>query len=431
MISEAAIRAAAAVEGARLERRHEQLRSIGAFGQTGLSREAFTAADFEARRLVGSWAVERGHRVAMDDIGNLFIRRPGREDHLPAVVTGSHLDSQPAGGAFDGAFGVLAAIEVLEALEAAEIVTRRPVEVSIWANEEGSRFQPTTMGSAVSVGSLPLEQALAATDSTGVTVREALAHQQLHPLNLVHRALGVDFAAYVEAHIEQGPILESAGIPIGVVTAIQGLRWYTVRVSGQTAHAGTTPMRVRRDAVSAAVTMIRGLSELMVDPADVVRFTVGRFEVSPNSPNTIPDSVIFTVDFRHPDAAVLARLGDQVTPVCTANAGACAVTVDETMDAAPTDLHPGIAEVTRQAARQLNLDFMDIVSGATHDAKQVALRSPAGMIFIPCRGGVSHSVLEHAESEQMLAGTRLLAAVIAQLATDSVDAVAASPVFTA
>src|ERR1019366_3084689 len=263
MTREVRLPAAGAVDGERLQARHEQLRAIGAVGLTGVSREAFTEADFEARRLVSSWAAERGYPLVMDDIGNLFIRRPGREETLAPIVTGSHLDSQPAGGAFDGAFGVLAAFEALEALDGASVVTRRPVEVAIWANEEGSRFQPTTMGSAVYVGALPLQEALQATDSAGISAGQALRQQELSPLSLGRREFGVPFAAYVEAHIEQGPILESIDVPIGVLTVIQGLRWFTVRVTGQAGHAGTTPMGARRDAVAASVAMIHELSRAM------------------------------------------------------------------------------------------------------------------------------------------------------------------------
>ena len=417
MSREVSVRAAGAVDGDRLWARHEQLCAIGALGVTGVSRETFTEADFEARRLVSSWAAERGYPIVRDDIGNLFIRRPGREDTLAPIVTGSHLDSQPAGGAFDGAFGVLAAFEVLEALDEASLVTRLPVEVAIWANEEGSRFQPTTMGSAVYVGALTLEDALAATDSAGVTVREALRQDHLPSIS-GRREFGVAFAAYVEAHIEQGPSWRELDVPIGAVTAIQGLRWFTVRVTGQAGHAGTTPMGARRDAMAASVAMIQELSRAMTDPTDTVRFTVGRFDVSPNSPNTIPSSVIFTIDFRHPVASVLAKLGDQVAPICMANAGGCEVSVGETMNAAPTLLDPAITETIRDTARALALDCVDIVSGATHDAKQMALACPTGMIFIPCRDGVSHSVLEHVEPHQMVAGARVLAGVIAALASD-------------
>jgi N-carbamoyl-L-amino-acid hydrolase len=354
----------------------------------------------------------------VDGIGNLFIRRPGQEDALAPIVTGSHLDTQPAAGAFDGAFGVLAAFEALEALDGASVPTRRPVEVAIWANEEGSRFQPTTMGSAVYVGALSLEEALASTDSAGISVRQALRQQDLSPLPPGRREFGVPFAAYVEAHIEQGPILERVDVPIGAVTAIQGLRWFTIRVTGQAAHAGTTPMGARRDAVAASVAMIHELSRAMTDTEDRVRFTVGRFEVSPNSPNTIPSTVVFTVDFRHPDASALARLGDQVAPICMANACGCTVSVSETMNAAPTILDAAITETIRDTARALALDCVDIVSGATHDAKQMALACPTGMIFIPCREGISHSVLEHAERHQMLAGARVLTGAVATLASD-------------
>ena len=410
------VQAAEAVNAERLWKRHQELAAIGAIGETGLDREALTDADFRARDLVTSWAALRGYPIAIDGIGNMFVRRAGRDERLAPVVTGSHLDSQPAGGAFDGAYGVLAAFEVLEALDDAGIVTERPVEAAVWTNEEGSRFQPTTMGSAVFAGKLPLERALQATDTSGISVREELERLFRRTPVRDRRDVRFPLAAYVEAHIEQGPILEQRGVPIGVVTAIQGLRWFTVHVTGETGHAGTTPGSARRDAVMAAVAMIRRLSELMSDANDLVRFTVGRFEVRPNSPNTIPASALFTIDFRHPDAEVLRRLGDQVEPLCRANASGCSVTVDETLDAAPTVLDAAITERIRRVATELGLDHMDIASGATHDAKYLALTCPTGMVFIPCRRGLSHTALEHAEPEHMTAGTRVLAGVVASLA---------------
>ena len=415
MMASIAATVAAAVDADRLARRHEALAAIGALRPTGLSREAFTDADFEARRLILSWADARGYRAFIDPIGNMFFRSAADDRPMPPLVIGSHIDSQPAGGPFDGQVGVLAAWEAIEALEDAGVELNRPVEVAIWANEEGSRFQPTTMGSAVFTGRLALDEALAATDTEGRTLGEELRRLRPTLPGVADRQLGFPIAAFLEAHIEQGPILERRGVPIGVVSSIQGLRWFTVEVTGRTGHAGTTPEADRRDAAVAAMDMVAALRELMRDPADTVRFTVGRFEVRPNAPNTIPGSVLFTIDFRHPDAEVLRRLGDQVEPICRAHAGRCDVAVRETLDAPPTELDPAISDAIAQASVELGISHGEITSGATHDAKYLAMVCPTGMVFIPCRDGISHSVLEHAEPEHMLLGTRVLAGAVAIL----------------
>ena len=407
---------AASIDGERLWRRHMEMAKIGATGRGGVDRQALSAAEAEARTLFAGWGGERGFAVEVDAIGNLFVRRPGREPALAPVVAGSHLDSQPTGGNFDGVYGVLAGFEVLEAMSDAGIETRRPVDIAAWTNEEGSRFQPATMGSGVFAGALDLEAALDARDGGGVSVREGLAQALAATPDAGERALGFPVFAYLEAHIEQGPVLETQGLTIGVVTGIQGLRWFSVEVTGRTAHAGTAPLRVRRDALSAAVAMVAALEALMHDPTDTVRFTVGRFETAPNSPNTVPNRVFFTVDFRHPDADVLARLGDQVAAVCEANKGPCEVVVTETILSAPTTFDARVVDTVRAAAERLGLPHMDIVSGATHDAKFLADVCPAGMVFVPCAGGISHSEDESAEADDLAAGTRVLAEVVLDLA---------------
>jgi N-carbamoyl-L-amino-acid hydrolase len=362
------------------------------------------------------WASRRGFTASVDGIGNLFIRRAGADPTAHPVVAGSHLDSQPTGGNFDGVFGVLAALEVLEAASDAGIVTNRPIELVDWTNEEGARFQPTTMGSAVFAGALPLETALATRDRDGVTVEQALS-ETLEAVPVAdRRAFRAPMAAYLEAHIEQGPVLEATANTIGVVTGIQGLRWFQIEVTGEEAHAGTTPRRNRRDALAAAVDMVQALQALMYDEADTVRFTVGRFEVAPNSPNTVPGRVLFTIDFRHPDRDVLTRLGDQVERVCRAEAKGCGVSVVETMNAPPTEFDPAVLDLIRAAAQGQALPHMELVSGATHDAKFMAGHCPSGMIFVPCERGISHNETEKAASADLAAGARVLAEVAVRLA---------------
>jgi N-carbamoyl-L-amino-acid hydrolase len=223
-------------------------------------------------------------------------------------------------------------------------------------------------------------------------------------------------AAYLEAHIEQGPILEATHQTLGIVSGIQGLRWFRIEVTGEEAHAGTTPRRIRKDAFVAAVRMVTALQELLYDAADTVRFTVGRFEVTPNSPNTVPGRVLFTIDLRHPEAAVLACLGDQVEAVCRDQAQDCSVAVTETLHSPPVEFDAAIRARLRNAATHQALAHMDMVSGATHDAKYMADLCPSGMLFVPCRGGVSHNESEYAAPADLAAGTRILAEVMLDLA---------------
>ena len=406
----------AAVREDRLWRRHMEIAAFGATGRGGVNRQALSPEDAEARRWVLAWAAARRFAAAVDGIGDLFARRPGSDATALPVVAGSHLDTQPAGGNFDGIFGVLAALEVLDAANDAGVVTVHPLEVAVWTNEEGSRFQPTTMGSAVFAGEMALETALAGTDPAGVTVEAALAETLAGAPVAGKRPFGFPMAAFLEAHIEQGPVLEAAGDTIGVVTTVQGLRWFRIEVTGEEAHAGTTPRRNRKDAVAAAVRMVAALQELMHDEADVVRFTVGRFEVTPNSPNTVPGKVLFTIDFRHPDSAVLEDLGGRVEAVCRAHAGNCPVSVTETMNSPPTAFDPAVVDLVRNAAASQGMAHRDMVSGATHDAKFMAALCPAGMIFVPCAGGISHSESEGAEAADLAAGTRVLAEVMVELA---------------
>jgi N-carbamoyl-L-amino-acid hydrolase len=269
--------------------------------------------------------------------------RPGPE---APVVTGSHLDTQPTGGRFDGSYGVLAGLEAIEAMSDLGLATRRPIDLVVWTNEEGSRLQPT-MGSAVFAGALQLDRVLSTTDAAGISVRDALARTLSAAPVEGRRPLGFPIAAYVEAHIEQGPILEATQNVIGAVTGIQGLRWFTVEVLGQAAHAGTTPRHKRRDAFSAAVGMIAALERLMLDDTDTVRFTVGRVEVAPNSPNTVPARAVFTIDFRHPDALTLASLGDQVEAVCRSNAKGCEINARETLRSEPATFSPASSRRSR------------------------------------------------------------------------------------
>jgi beta-ureidopropionase / N-carbamoyl-L-amino-acid hydrolase len=418
-MSEAAATTGAVVQAVRQDRlwqRLMEMASIGATERGGVNRQALTPEDTEARLRLLAWAAQRGFSASVDAIGNVFIRRAGRDATASPVLSGSHLDTQPTGGNFDGIYGVLAAFEVLEAVSDAGVTTTRPLDVVVWMNEEGARFQPTTMGSAVFAGALPLQTALATTDTVGISVSQALAESLQRLAVPQRRPLRFPIAAYLEAHIEQGPILEATHHTLGIVSGIQGLRWFRIEVMGEESHAGTTPRRIRKDAFVAAVRMVTALQELLYDAADMVRFTVGRFEVTPNSPNTVPGRVLFTIDLRHPEAAVLSRLGDQVEAVCRAQAQGCRVVVTETLHSPPVEFDPAIRAMLRDAATRQALAHLDMVSGATHDAKYMVDLCPSGMLFVPCRGGVSHNESEYAAPADLAAGTKILAEVMLDLA---------------
>ncbi|HSK42065.1 MAG TPA: Zn-dependent hydrolase [Arenibaculum sp.] len=408
--------AARAIDEARLWARHMEMATYGALPHGGVNRQALSPEEGRARRRLTDWARASGFTVSGDAAGNLFVRREGRSAGKAPVVTGSHLDSQPTGGKFDGAYGVLAGFEVLQAMNDAGIETDRPIEVVSWLNEEGSRFQPGCFGSMVFAGRMDLDRALSACDRDGVVAREALAAIHAGESDIPMRPLGFPVHAYIEAHIEQGPLLEEAGVPVGVVTGIQGTRWFAVEVSGEEAHAGTMPHRYRKDALVSALAMVSALQRLMADERDIVRFTVGRFEVSPGSPNTVPGRVFFTVDFRHPDAHTLKRLGDQVEAVCRAHAGPCTVGVEETFHSLPCAFDAGVVAAVREAAGGLGIPTLELPSGANHDAKFLAEVCPAGMIFVPCERGISHNEAEMAKPADLAAGARVLAEALVRLA---------------
>jgi N-carbamoyl-L-amino-acid hydrolase len=406
-----------AIDGARLWRRHEDMARIGATPGGGVKRQALSAEDAQARNLLIAWSAARGYAAAADAIGNLFIRRPGRKPHLPPVLTGSHLDSQPSGGRYDGTYGVLAGLEVLESLDDCGVETERAVELAVWMNEEGSRFAPTTMGSAVFAGALPLSAALATQDAEGSSVAEALASIRVGRPTAVSEHKPRLPAAYVEAHIEQGPVLERRGVRIGAVSGIQGLRWFEVETQGRAAHAGTTPRADRQDALMAALDLLADLRGLTERGDERVRFTVGRMTVSPGSPNTVPEKVAFTIDLRHPDSGVLSDLGMRIREACRPMRAGCSVTLREILDSPPVAFDPRIVESIRLAAATHGHSSLELVSGATHDAKHLAGLCPTGMIFIPCRDGVSHHESEAITLEDAAAGAQILADVILELAS--------------
>jgi len=404
------------VDQHRLWQRHMEMARIGAIPGNGVDRAAFSKEDIAARKLLISWAHARNFTVAMDAIGNLFIRRAGADPHAAPVMTGSHMDSQPRGGRFDGIYGVLAGLEALEAIEQAGVKTRHPVELVAWSNEEGGRFPPCTMGSAVYTGAKPLNDFLEVKDNEGIALKDALAQTLAATPAAEKRKLNAPAAAYIEAHIEQGPLLEQEGKVIGVVTGIQGLRWFNVEVSGETAHAGTTPLGARKDALREAIAAINALHELTRDASDTLRFTIGRMLVAPNSPNSVPNHVMFSADVRHPDPATIARLGEAIEPTVRKAAKHCSVKVTPTLHDDPCAFDPAVVDCVERAAQALKLAHRRMPSGASHDAMYMARVCPAGMIFVPCERGISHNEAENAKPEDLAAGARVLTAALLELA---------------
>jgi N-carbamoyl-L-amino-acid hydrolase len=409
-------RPSAVVDEQRLWDHHLQMARLGAIPGDGVNRACLTPLDRAARRLLIGWAAQAGATVSVDAAANLWLRREGTDPDATAVLTGSHMDTQPEGGRFDGIYGVLAGLEALTAMEQSGLRTRRAVELVAWTNEEGGRFAPGCMGSMAWSGVKSVASFAGVQDPLGVTFADALAEHLQAEADLPIRPLGAVPHAYIEAHIEQGPRLEELGIPIGIVTGIQGSRWFTVTLQGRSAHAGTTPLHLRHDALQAFVQVATALNTVMHDPADVLRFTIGRITAVPNTSNSVAGRVTFTIDLRHPDAAVLAARGDAIAATVKAASGRTEATIEEHFNAKPLAFDPAITDVIARAAEGLGLAALRMPSGAFHDAQFVARRCPAAMIFVPCRDGVSHHPSEYASPAQLAAGARVLTDALADLA---------------
>lgn len=395
-----------AIDGARLWRSLMDLARIGATPLGGVRRLALTDLDGQARDQVVAWFEAAGLEVRVDPIGNIFGRRAGADASRPPVVAGSHIDTQPSGGKFDGNYGVLAGLEVVRTLNDRGVRTVAPLEVAVWTNEEGTRFTPVMMGSGVFAGVFALDHVLARTDLAGKSVGEALRR-----IGYAGAApLGTPIGAYFEAHIEQGPILEDTGTTIGVVTGALGQRWFDVAVTGLNAHAGPTPMGSRRDALLAAAWLVGEVNRIAREQGPDGRGTVGYLQVSPNSRNVIPGEARFSVDFRHPTEAGLAAMERALRAACATAAREHRVEVaaEEVVRFAPCRFDAGCIGAVRAAAAALGLSHRDIVSGAGHDAVYVVGVAPAAMIFVPCKDGVSHNEIEDARPEHLAAGCDVL-----------------------
>jgi N-carbamoyl-L-amino-acid hydrolase len=392
-----------------------ELAKIGATEKGGVRRLALSPLDGQARDLFIRWCKEAGCTVKVDGIGNIFARRAGKDDSLPPVITGSHLDTQPSGGKFDGNYGVMSGLEVVRTLNDHNIRTEAPIEVAVWTNEEGSRFTPVMMGSGAFIGAFPLEGTLQRADLDGVTVAQALKQIGYGgPEPVGGRPVG----AYFEAHIEQGPILEDERKVLGVVVGALGLRWYDVVITGQDSHAGPTPMRLRKDSLSAASSVVLEVNAIAQRYQPDGRGTVGFMQVKPNSRNVVPGEVRFSVDLRHSDDDQLEKMEQEMRAAVErlAKARNCASTVARVANYPACKFDVSCVAAVRNAARKLGLSNMDIVSGAGHDAIYMARVCPTSMIFVPCEGGISHNEIENAKPEDLAAGCNVLLDVMLEKA---------------
>ncbi len=395
------------INGHRLWESLMELARIGATPKGGVCRLTLTDLDKQGRDLVLSWAREAGMTVTIDKIGNGFMRRAGRNNALPPIVTGSHIDTQPTGGKFDGNYGVLAGIEVVRTLNDHGIETEAPIEVAFWTNEEGSRFVPVMMGSGVFAKAFTLEHAYAAKDTAGKSVKDELARigyigteePGQHPIG-----------AYFETHIEQGPVLEDHDITIGVVQGVLGIRWFDCTVTGMEAHAGPTPMALRKDALQVATQLMQEVVAAALRHKPHGRGTVGMVQVHPNSRNVIPGQVKFSIDLRNATDALVDTMADEVKAFAArlSTESGLPIEIVQVSGYPAQAFHADCIGAVAKAAAKLGYSNMPTVSGAGHDAVYMAQLAPSGMIFIPCKDGISHNEIEDAKPEHITAGCNVL-----------------------
>jgi beta-ureidopropionase / N-carbamoyl-L-amino-acid hydrolase len=380
---------------------------IGGTAKGGICRLTLTDLDAQVRAWFTARCEALGCTVTIDDMGAMFARRPGQRNDIPPIALGSHLDTQPTGGKFDGVLGVLGALEALRTLVQAGYETFAPIEVVNWTNEEGSRFAPAMVASGVFAGAFTREWAWSREDRGGVTFGAAL---DAIGYRGAQRCGDHPLSAFFELHIEQGPILEAEGKEIGIVTGVQGMRWYEVTVTGESAHTGATPMRLRKNALLGAARLVDEINAIAERHAPAALGAVGLMEVRPNSRNVVPGEVFFCVDLRHPDAAILDRLEAEYTAslreIC--DPLGLAVTSAKIWDQPPVRFDAGCVASARHGAEVSGFSVREIVSGAGHDAAYVSRVAPTAMIFVPCRGGVSHNEAEFSSREQCAAGAQVL-----------------------
>ena len=403
------------INGDRLMDTLFEMAKIGGTEKGGCNRQTLTDLDRQGRDLFKSWCEDAGCTVTVDEMGNMFARRPGKNDDLPPVVMGSHLDTQPTGGKYDGVAGVLTGLEVIRTLNDHDYQTDHPIVVVNWTNEEGTRFAPAMLSSGVYGGAFTLDWAYALKDKDGKSFGdelERIGYKGDLPCK------PQDWKCHIELHIEQGPILEAEDKTIGVVVGGQGMRWFDVTITGWESHAGSTPMPRRKDALVAASKVVAGLDQLAHDHAPYAVTTVGVLDVFPSSRNIIPGKVSFSVDMRHPEAGTLenmaASLQDLVKDACGRDG--LDYEVNEIWHFPPVKFDDSCIDAVRNAAEACGYSHRDMVSGAGHDSCYTARVTPTSMIFIPCKDGLSHNELEYAKPEDCIAGCNVLLRAALQLA---------------
>jgi N-carbamoyl-L-amino-acid hydrolase len=395
------------VDGDRLWSRLMEMAEIGATPAGGVHRLALTDQDRSTRDLFATWCEAAGLTISVDRMGSMFARRAGTDVDAPPVFAGSHLDSQPLGGRFDGPLGVLAALEAVETMNDQGIETRHSVEVVNWTNEEGSRFAPAMISSGVFAGVFEIDFAHAIEDASGATIvgeLERIGYSGSEPVG------GRPVRASFELHIEQGPLLERSGTAVGVVTGVQGARWYDVRIEGEVTHAGPFPMSERKDPVRGTARVLDRLFELVRTLDDEGKFTVGEIHASPGSRNTMPGQIDFTVDIRHPDDDALTGLDEKFRALVSAETEAMGLSaqIDQIWHSPTTRFAEECVDAVRAAAVTVGLSHMDVFSGAGHDSVYMQRVCPTGMIFVPCEGGLSHAEAENITQKDAEAGANVL-----------------------
>jgi len=378
------------------ERLWSTLEEMAQFGRTaagGVTRLTLSEEDRQARDKLRAWAEQDGFSCEIDTLGNMFIRRAGRYRHLPPVLTGSHVDSQPSGGRYDGIYGVLAGLEVLRTLNDRQIETARDIVLVNWTNEEGARFAPAMLASGVWTGQFSEAFALSREDRDGIRLGDAL-NAMGYRGNIPATAFPVH--ACYEVHIEQGPILEAEGIDIGIVHAAMGQRWYTLTFDGFAAHAGTTPIANRQDALTGFAQFALAIEQTGIEHAPDGRATIGMVQVHPNSRNVVPGKVVCSVEFRHPQTAALDSMERALyRAVENLTARQLTVEVEPIFNYAPIAFNQDCIARSQQAADMLGYAWRPMVSGAGHDTCYLNTVAPASMIFIPCEKGISHNEAEN------------------------------------
>jgi N-carbamoyl-L-amino-acid hydrolase len=405
------------INGERLWSSLMTMAAIGGTSRGGCNRQALTDEDKAGRDLFTSWARALGCVVTIDEVGNIFASRAGEDASLAPVLMGSHLDTQPTGGRFDGVYGVMAGLEVLRTLSEHNVVTRRSIEVASWTNEEGCRFAPAMLGSGVVAGTYDLDFAYGRNDKSGLAFRDELA--RIGYLGSAP-ARPREFHAMFEAHIEQGPILEQWGMTIGAVTGIQGAYWLDVTLEGVACHAGPTPMEMRRDPWRAACPIIEGAFSLAAQNAPWGRATIGDVKVMPGSRNTVPERLVVSVDLRHPEIEVLESMVTSFRALAelTAARHGIEMGIEQVWHMPPTTFDPRLLDLIDAAAAELGLSCHRMVSGAGHDSLHTAQYAPTAMIFVPCAGGLSHNEAEDASPADLTAGADVLLHAVLAAAND-------------